>query len=262
LIGTGDRQSANPVLGELQDNGGATYTYALLAGSPAIGAANPDPQRCTGTDQRGIARPQDATCDIGAFEYVPPPPPAGQQPPTDDGLPDPVAGKTVNAIPKRGTVRIKLPKRKRFRRLSEGEQIPVGTTVDTLKGRVTIVAAGGQEATFYGGIFRLKQTKAARPLTTLKLNEKLSCATAGKATIAAKKKKKKKRRLWGDGSGRFRTEGSYSSATVRGTKWLVQDRCKSTLTRVVRGRVAVRDFVKKKTKIVRAGKRYVAKARP
>jgi hypothetical protein len=124
------------------------------------------------------------------------------------------------------------------------------------------VAAGGQEATFYGGIFRLKQTKAARPLTTLKLNEKLSCATAGKATIAAKKKKKKKRRLWGDGSGRFRTEGSYSSATVRGTKWLVQDRCKSTLTRVVRGRVAVRDFVKKKTKIVRAGKRYVAKARP
>ena len=46
-----------------------------------------------------------------------------------------------------------------------------------------------------------------------------------------------------------------------GTKWLVEDRCKSTLTRVVRGRVSVRDFVKKKTVIVRAGKRYTARAK-
>ena len=35
----------------------------------------------------------------------------------------------------------------------------------------------------------------------------------------------------------------------------------STLTRVARGRVSVRDFVKKKTVIVRAGKKYVARAR-
>ena len=46
-----------------------------------------------------------------------------------------------------------------------------------------------------------------------------------------------------------------------GTQWLVEDRCKSTLTRVVRGRVSVRDFVKKKTVIVRAGKKYVARAK-
>ena len=87
--------------------------------------------------------------------------------------------------------------------------------------------------------------------------EKLSCPKRGKASAAAKKKKK--RRLWGDGKGRFRTEGSYSSATVRGTKWLVEDRCTSTLTRVARGRVTVRDFVKHKTVIVRAGKRYIAR---
>jgi hypothetical protein len=46
---------------------------------------------------------------------------------------------------------------------------------------------------------------------------------------------------------------------VRGTQWLVEDRCTSTLTRVVRGRVAVRDLVKKKTIIVRRGKRYIAR---
>ena len=89
--------------------------------------------------------------------------------------------------------------------------------------------------------------------------EKLSCPKRGKASAAAKRKKK--RRLWGDGQGKFRTEGSYSSATVRGTKWLVQDRCTSTLTRVVRGRVSVRDFVKKKTVLVRAGKKYIARAK-
>ena len=47
----------------------------------------------------------------------------------------PVVGKIVNAEPARGTVKIKLPKSKHFRRLTEGEQLPVGTIVDTLKGR-------------------------------------------------------------------------------------------------------------------------------
>jgi CSLREA domain-containing protein len=174
----------------------------------------------------------------------------------------PVAGKSVNARPKRGTVRIKLPGRKKFRKLAESEQVPVGTTFDTLKGRVTLVVAadkkgGTATSDFYGGIFKLSQTKKAKPITTLKLVAKLSCGKAGKATIAAKRKKK--RRLWGDGKGKFRTEGEFSSATVRGTKWLTQDSCASTLTKVVRGRVSVRDFVKRKTVTVRAGKRYVAR---
>ena len=123
---------------------------------------------------------------------------------------------------------------------------------------MTLVAAGGQTATFYDGIFRIGQGKGAKPLTTLTLVEKLSCPKAGNAIAAAKKKK---RRLWGDGSGKFRTKGKHSAATVVGTKWLVEDRCTSTLTRVVRGRVSVRDFVKKKTVIVRAGKKYVARAK-
>ena len=249
---TGDIQNADPLLGGLQNNGGPTNTHALGAGSPAIGGATP--AACSGTDQRGVARPQQGTCDIGAFEYVPPPPP--------EGLPPPVAGKLVNAAPKRGTVRIKLPGRKRFRRLSGPEQIPVGTTVDTRNGRVTLVAAqnktgGTATADFYDGLFKLLQGKGSKPITTLQLVEKLACANRGNASAAAKRKKKRK--LWGDGSGRFRTKGSYSSATVRGTKWLVQDRCTSTLTRVVRGRVTVRDFVKHKTVILRTGKRYIAR---
>jgi hypothetical protein len=171
-------------------------------------------------------------------------------------LPPPVPGKNVNALPKGGTVLAKLPGTAKFVLLDEDEQIPLGTIVDVRKGRVTIVAAAGdgQTADFYGGIFKLGQTKGSKPITVLTLVEKLACPQ-GKATIA---KKKKKRRLWGDGKGRFRTKGKHSAATVVGTKWLVEDRCDSTLTRVARGRVKVRDFAKKKTVVVKAGKKYVA----
>jgi hypothetical protein len=47
---------------------------------------------------------------------------------------------------------------------------------------------------------------------------------------------------------------------VRGTVWTVADRCDGTLTTVKRGKVAVRDFRRRKTIVVRAGKRYLARA--
>ncbi len=63
---SGDLNSVNPRLGALASNGGPTWTRALLVGSPAINAGtNAD---CPATDQRGIARPQGGTCDIGAYE--------------------------------------------------------------------------------------------------------------------------------------------------------------------------------------------------
>lgn len=50
----------------LQDNGGPTETIALQPGSPAVDAAVT--ANCPATDQRGVARPQGAGCDTGAFE--------------------------------------------------------------------------------------------------------------------------------------------------------------------------------------------------
>ncbi|HEX6619545.1 MAG TPA: hypothetical protein VF024_07795, partial [Solirubrobacteraceae bacterium] len=67
-------------------------------------------------------------------------------------------------------------------------------------------------------------------------------------------------KLWGSGKGRFRTDGKYSSATVRGTIWLVEDRCEGTLTKVRRGTVAVRDFTRRRTVAVKAGHSYLASA--
>ncbi|HEY4098286.1 MAG TPA: hypothetical protein VGM33_22370, partial [Baekduia sp.] len=82
----------------------------------------------------------------------------------------------------------------------------------------------------------------------------------GKRARAAAKKPKS-RKLWGDGSGSFRTRGQYSSATVRGTRWLVQDTCAGTLTRVSKGAVSVHDDVTRRTIVLRAGKKYLARPR-
>ena len=118
-------------------------------------------------------------------------------------------------------------------------------------------AAAAQTSTFYAGIFKVTQPGS---VTQLALTEKLA-PCKGRAAAAADRPKT--RMLWGDGRGSFRTRGalSFSFATVRGTKWLVQDTCAGTLTRVTKGVVTVRDDVKHKTITVRAGKRYLAKAR-
>ena len=63
------------MLGPLQNNGGTTETHALLLGSPAIDhipvadCTDLDGVPIT-TDQRGVARPQGAGCDIGAYELL------------------------------------------------------------------------------------------------------------------------------------------------------------------------------------------------
>ncbi|MCJ7536209.1 MAG: hypothetical protein MUO57_11800, partial [Anaerolineales bacterium] len=62
----GDLVDTPPLLGPLQDNGGSTPTHALTENSPAIDMGDND--LCPDLDQRGIARPQGSTCDIGSYE--------------------------------------------------------------------------------------------------------------------------------------------------------------------------------------------------
>ena len=226
-----------------------------------------------------IAPGQTRTIDV-RWLLAAPAPPGTQTPGAPDAngviqavdgiLPPPVTGKSVNIRRLKGKVCFTPPKTKKCIPLTGPVQIPVGSLIDTTKGRIALISSADDEgavqsAWFYSGIFKIGQTRGSSPVTELTLaGPKLSCAKAKKkakrATASAKKKKKPKtRRLWGDGKGRFRTNGQFSSATVRGTKWVVIDRCDGTLTQVKRGSVTVRDKARRKNIIVRAGKQYLAR---
>ena len=263
------RRGGSDVGGSPQPGSSSGTTYTLDAGPHSVAA---DPVAgyglavggdCASDGSVSLSNGAGRTCTVTANDE---PVVINDSPP----LSPPVPKKLVNALPARGTVKVKLPGSDKYVTLATGEQLPVGTLIDVRKGRVTLVAAadtsgGTATADFYGGIARLGQTGKNKLTTTLTLTEKLTCPKADKAIAAAgdaiAAATRRKRRLWGDGSGRFQTRGKHSAATVVGTRWLVEDSCTSTLTRVVRGKVSVRDFVKKKTVIVRAGKKYVARAR-
>jgi Ca2+-binding RTX toxin-like protein len=184
-------------------------------------------------------------------------------------LPPPQIGRSVTVAPARGVVKVRQPGGRTVV-LRAGDDIPVGSVVDTRKGAVKLTSAsnangGTQTAQFSHGIFQVRQPKTAKPVTELVLKGKLDCGTTakrrGKVTAARGPHGRRKRRLWGSGHGRFRTRGRRSSATVRGTIWLTEDRCSGTYTKVRRGVVAVKDFRTGKTKLVRAGKSYLAKTK-
>jgi hypothetical protein len=246
----------------------ATGTAAALA-APGIAVTVPAGSTttfyATATDAAGNASP----CSTSSVTYV------AQAAVT---LPPPVIGRTVNAVPVKGKVLVKLPRGKGAKAqgaaagfvplASIGRQVPVGSTLDTTKGTVLLTSARNttgatQAGRFNGGVFTLTQTRK-NPLTTVSMTgAKLSACSrlprggAPKATAAAKRKR---RTLFGNVKGRFRTRGRNSTATVRGTQWRVTDTCKGTLTTVKTGSVTVRDFRLRKNKVVKAGHSYFARA--
>ena len=84
-------------------------------------------------------------------------------------------------------------------------------------------------------MFKITQTKGKKPIAELRLVGKLENCSKKSKRASTSARRRRGRRLWGKGKGRFRTRGKRSSALVRGTTWLVEDRCDgSTLTRVTR----------------------------
>jgi hypothetical protein len=277
----------------------SAVTGALAPGQYTAQATQPNAQGIN-----GVSAP--ATFTVVQPPQAPPPIQQQQQQlqPGDrdhDGIPDnldtsdgslpPIPGESFDARVLSGTVFIKYPKGKGpravtapkgFVRLQGAANVPMGSQLDTRKGRVAVTSAAAsagtktQTADFYQGIFQVKQAlpkkKPKKPvalITDLVLTgepPRSECAPLRGAVSAAAKKKKRGAKstlgkLWGNGKGKFRTTGKYSSATVRGTIWLTQDRCDGTLTRVTRGTVSVRDFKRKRTVTVKAGRSYLARAR-
>jgi hypothetical protein len=124
--GTGDQFNvADAKLGPLQDNGGPTFTHALLCGSPAINAGSNS--NAPATDQRGFTRIVGGTIDIGSFEY-------NNAPPT---ITCPAA--TTNCIPAAGyplTVSVDVTD-------PNGDPLMVVWTVNGVAYQTNLVAGGG-----------------------------------------------------------------------------------------------------------------------
>jgi hypothetical protein len=196
--------------------------------------------------------------------------PPGIPPGPTGALPAPTTGKTVNVDTVSGTVLVKVPGSKTFVVLGTQErQIPTGSIIDTRKGQISITTGAGtaskatQTAVFYDGIFQFTQPRAARDaIAEAKLVGALeNCPKAKKRSGSAfDAARLRGRRLWGKGKGRFRTRGRRSSTTVRGTTWLVEDRCDgTTLNRVTSGKVVVRDFGLRKDINLKAPGIYIAR---
>ena len=103
LNGPGDQINSNPLLGPLQNNGGPTFTHALLMGSPAIDAGNPNFTPPPYYDQRGPVfwRIRNGRIDVGSFEVQVGTTPSPTPTPTASPTPTPTATATatVTATP-------------------------------------------------------------------------------------------------------------------------------------------------------------------
>jgi hypothetical protein len=184
----------------------------------------------------------------------------------------PLLGRLVNAKPAGGTVFVVI--KGKLVPLTSATQIQSGAEVDALHGTVSLTSATGkgtetQTGNFGGAVFKVTQAKTGKSkgLTTLALVEgakfkgapTYATCKAHKATEATIAASKTLQLLKASATGKFRTKGRYSAATVRGTKWTTADRCDGTLTRDITHSVAVTDFVRHKTIILHAGQSYLAK---
>jgi hypothetical protein len=237
-----------------------------------------------GAETRSFLTTFSPTGQVFGFQEPPPPPPdpvvaAQSRPRTVDDLPAPSFAKSVNVQELSGQVFVGVrgvaagaegarasQKGVTFVPLSEARQIPIGSFLDTRRGKLRLQSARERRGTrqngdFSQGLFQVLQSRRSRGLTdvVLKGASFASCRRPGRGKRASAAQSIR-RRLRANARGRFRTRGRHSAATVRGTVWSMQDRCNGTLTRVTRGRVAVRDFRRRKTILLRAGKSYLARA--
>ena len=202
----------------------------------------------------------------------------------------PVAG--VNAVAKvlSGEVFVKLPARTPlgfsgmrapfqttgFVPLKGVASLPVGSTVDTTKGELSLASAtngfapGSRsftrgEAKVRAGIFVLRQArlkKKAKKKTPIPTTLALA-SPAGTEAQCQKKGTPKGvvRTLNLTAKGVYRTVGGASTATTKNATFITTDRCNGTQTEVGRGKVTLDIKGRKADVTVRAGQEFFAKAR-
>jgi hypothetical protein len=184
-------------------------------------------------------------------------------------VPAPVLAVSGNVAPVSGTVLVELPGTTTFVALSSLRQIPFGSLINAIHGRVSVTTAspngGTQTGEFFEGEFVLSQGRNGLVVATLAGGSFAGCPTARERAhraraSAAAPGKHVVRKLWADAHGSFSTKGNYAAGAVAGTEWLTEDLCDGTLIRVTRDKVAVTNLVTHHHVLVEVGHSYLAKA--
>ena len=117
--------------------------------------------------------------------------------------------------------------------------------------------AGVASADVSGGAATVDQT-SGRTVTTELTVKRPACSAQARFQVAQIRDRRvrinsRRRR------GRWKVRGEFSIGASFGTDWTTIDGCSETTTIVRRGRVKVFDRAKRRTVVVRAGHRYVAR---
>jgi thrombospondin type 3 repeat protein len=202
----------------------------------------------------------------------------------------PVTGERVVATVLSGEVFIKLPATRSLKQtqplsgfvpLKGQASLPIGTIVDTRKGRMSMastvdgrrIGSGGrtQTAILSAGIFRIRQLRAAlgskaRISTDLVLQSapgaEASCVnTAASGPIKGRGRNTVRGLTASTEKGLFRIVGAAGISTATDATWATKDRCDGTRTDVGKGTVRVLNRATDKTVEVKAGRSLLVKAR-
>lgn len=190
-------------------------------------------------------------------------------------LPPPRVGHTLDIGLVSGRVIVTPPGKKPFELGVQDQNIPIGSLLDTTRGRIdlraapppasttgTARAAKVEDAEFYKGKFTVRQPAGAT-VTQIRLagGNRSVCSQTAKPPAQRRALSHRVLRLLGaSGHGKFQTRGRYAAATIRGTIWTTTDYCDGTRVSVQRGVVSVQDFVRHTTVTVIAGHSYFATA--
>ena len=156
--------------------------------------------------------------------------------------------------------------------------VPVGSTIDPDAG-VRLITAGNRagdrlDIAVSGGRFSVRQDRDRPSDTELRLRVPAPTRCGGSGARGRARGRSSSRRVLvtvrnrgkrkpprGKHRRRAQVRGKHSIAAADGTSWTTEERCDGTLTRVRSGTVRVRDLELDKTVVVRAGHRYLARAR-
>ena len=152
---------------------------------------------------------------------------------------------------------------RRFLPLIARARIPVGSTVDATRRpvKLTISFAPGRASgrdrtlTISRGSFIVRQFRTARPITELALTG--AYVRRGRRSFRSATGRRKL--SFNGHCRRCRVRGGWGVASRPRSRFLIEDRVNGTFLAVFSGRVRFRDCVRRRTVMVRAGERYLAR---